>query len=256
MSEAVVRVQNVSTWLGDRQVLRKVNLTVDGGEVVALLGGNGSGKTTLLRTLLGLIPHQQGSVTLFGRPIGCFRDWARVGYVPQRGRLQVPNATVHEVVQLGRLARRRWFELPNAADREAVAEALHQVGLAGFDARPMTWLSGGQQQRVLIARALAGQADLLVLDEPLAALDVQAQTDIAHLLGRLHGHGLTILVVLHELGAMRELLQRSVVLQAGRVVHDGPRQPDAEPVCTGIGHPSPPAVARLAAGYSIGSTRS
>lgn len=220
--EAAIRGTGVDTWLGDEQILHEVDLRVDVGEVVALLGGNGSGKTTLLRTLLGLVPHQAGEIELFGIPLARFHDWARIGYVPQRGRLQVPNATVEEIVRLGRLARRTAFRPLRRSDRDAVSQALRRVGLDGAERRPMAQLSGGQQQRALIARALASQADLLVLDEPLAALDVRTQTSLARLLGRLHDEGLTILVVLHELGAMEALLQRSVVLQAGRVIFDGP----------------------------------
>ncbi|MGB3954163.1 MAG: ATP-binding cassette domain-containing protein [Brooklawnia sp.] len=222
VNDHVIHASQVDTWLGDQQILFGIDLDVAAGEVVALLGGNGSGKTTLLRTLLGLVPHQSGTIELFGRELARFHDWSRIGYVPQRGRLQVSGATVDEVVMLGRLARRKLFRLPGRADREACDKALQRVGLAGFGRRTMSQLSGGQQQRAMIARALAGQADLLVLDEPLAALDVRTQTSLARLLGRLHADGLTILVVLHELGAMEPLLTRSVVLQLGRVIHDGP----------------------------------
>lgn len=223
MKDIVIDAEGVNTWLGDQHVLHDINLRVAAGEVVALLGGNGSGKTTLLRTLLGLVPHQSGTIELFGTPLASFRDWSRIGYVPQRGRLQVPNATVNEVVTLGRLAHRRLFLLPGGADRAAVAEALGRVGLEGLGGRPITQLSGGQQQRALIARALAGEADLLVLDEPFAALDLRTQTSLARLLGRLHDEaGLTVIVVLHELGAMEPMIKRSVVLQLGAVIHDGP----------------------------------
>ena len=217
------RVIHASQWTPGwaTSSLFGIDLDVAAGGVVALLGGNGSGKTTLLRTLLGLVPHQSGTIELFGRELARFHDWSRIGYVPQRGRLQVSGATVDEVVMLGRLARRKLFRLPGRADREACDKALQRVGLAGFGRRTMSQLSGGQQQRAMIARALAGQADLLVLDEPLAALDVRTQTSLARLLGRLHADGLTILVVLHELGAMEPLLTRSVV-QLGRVIHDGP----------------------------------
>lgn len=239
MNTLVIHAQGVDTWLGDQQILHHIDLDVSAGEVVALLGGNGSGKTTLLRTLLGLIPHQSGTIELFGQPVERFRDWARIGYVPQRGRLHVPNATVEEVVMLGRLSHRGLFGLPSASDREAVTRALQRVGLQGLGRRPITHLSGGQQQRALIARALAGEADLLFLDEPLAALDLRTQTSLARLLGRLHDEGLTILVVLHELGAMAPLLERSVVLQLGRVIHDGPLAPGpAQDDCRSLDEPS------------------
>lgn len=223
MNAPVIHAVGVDTWLDSDQILFDINLDLAAGEVVALLGGNGSGKTTLLRTLLGLVPHQAGQIELFGKPLARFHDWTRIGYVPQRGRLNVPNATVDEVVLLGRLSHRRLFRLPGRADKQAANRALERVGLGGTGSRPMAQLSGGQQQRALIARALAAEADLLILDEPLAALDVRTQTSLAQLLGSLHSEdGLTILTVLHELGAMEPLLERSVVLQLGRVIHDGP----------------------------------
>lgn len=243
MNTTVIRAREVGTWLGGRQILHDVNLDLAAGEVVALLGGNGSGKTTLLKTLLGLLPHQSGTIELFGTPLERFRDWSRIGYVPQRGHLNVPNATVNEVVTLGRLARRSLFRLPNATDRAAVDKALRRVGLDGLGGRPISRLSGGQQQRALIARALAEEADVLVLDEPMAALDIRTQTSLARLFGRLNDEGLTILVVLHELGAMEPLLSRSVVLQLGRVIHDGPLK--SRPVmddCFGADQTAPPAL--------------
>lgn len=218
----IIKAQSVDTWLGDHQILFNVSMRVQTGEVVALLGGNGSGKTTLLRTLLGLIPHQGGSVEIFDTPLANFRDWSRVGYVPQRARLSVPNATVNEVVMLGRLSQRRWFLPPSRDDKSAVTKALSRVGLDGMGNRAISQLSGGQQQRALIARALASQAELLILDEPLAALDVATQVALAQLLGELNKDGLTILTVLHELGAMEKLLTRCVVLQLGKLIHDGP----------------------------------
>lgn len=254
VNQPVISARGVDTWLGDQQILFGIDLDVATGEVVALLGGNGSGKTTLLRTLLGLIPHQSGQIELFGQPAARFRDWSRIGYVPQRGRLQVANATVDEVVMLGRLARRRLFRLPGSTDRAACDEAVERVGLTGLGPRPMSQLSGGQQQRALIARALAGRADLLVLDEPFAALDVRTQTSLARLLGRLHQQGLTILVVLHELGAMEPLLERSVVLQLGRVIHDGPLAsgPPLDgchtPDCTDVGRTLEPQLTQVTGG--------
>lgn len=218
----VLRAEAVNTWLDDTHVLHDVSLTIDPGEVVALLGGNGSGKTTLLRTLLGLVPHASGEISLFGTPLSGFREWPRVGYVPQRTRLQVPSATVKEIVMLGRLSRRSLFRPSTQRDEKAVSQALERVGMSGSEAHPMAHLSGGQQQRVLIARALVGHADLLILDEPLAALDVRTQVSLARLLGQLHDQGVTILTVLHELGAMESMLTRGVVLQNGRIIHDGP----------------------------------
>jgi zinc transport system ATP-binding protein len=220
--EPVLAAADLSVQLGGLPVLRGISLRVEPGETVALMGGNGSGKSTLVRALLGLIPHQRGAVRLFGTDLGAFRRWDRVGYVPQRSTVAVTTAKVKEVVASGRLARRAPFVPPRRADRTAVAEALAAVGMADRANTQMTRLSGGQQQRVLIARALAGEPDLLVLDEPTAGVDLEHQRTLAGLLGVLVASGTAVLVVLHEVGPLRSLVDRAVALRQGRVVHDGP----------------------------------
>jgi zinc transport system ATP-binding protein len=203
-------------------VLRGVDLTVAPNDVVALLGANGSGKTTLVRSLLGLTPVHRGSVSLFGEPLAAFRDWRRVGFVPQRTTATsgVP-ASVREVVASGRLAHRRFLRPAGREDRRAVREAIEAVGLGDRASDGVGQLSGGQQQRVLIARALAGLPDLLVLDEPTAGVDLASQESFAGILRRLADRGTTILLVAHELGPLAPLVGRTVVMRDGRVVYDG-----------------------------------
>ena len=219
----VLSVQGATVTLGGRPVLRDVDLEVAEGEVVALLGGNGSGKSTLVRAAIGLIPLDEGSVELFGTPLAQFRAWHRLGYVPQHSRAVagVP-ATVHEVVMSGRLSRRRFVGLARKADHDAVVGAVARVGLADRVRSPLADLSGGQQQRVLIARALAGDADLLVMDEPTSGVDHENQEALAELLGGLVHDGASLLLVAHELGPMRPLVDRAVVLRDGRVDYEGP----------------------------------
>lgn len=233
MTSAIAELIGVDVWLGEHQVLHQVDLRVDPGEVVALLGGNGSGKTTALRALLGLVSHQQGRISLFGTPIHRFTAWHRLGYVPQRSHQRIPNATVREIVSMGRLSQRRLFRPLSRSDRIAIDEALEQVGVPDLAGKSINRLSGGQQQRTLIARALASRADFLILDEPLAALDLHTQISLAHLLGELHSNGLTILMVLHELATMAPLLTRSIVLQHGRVSYDGPLAAELPPQAGG-----------------------
>jgi len=205
-------------------VLHDVCLTVAAGQTVALLGGNGSGKTTLLRTILGLLTHQAGQVYLFGEPLAVFRDWGRVGYVPQHGGVQVGNATINELVTSGRLPHRRWFHPLTKDDKTAVADALDMVNLTELSGQPVAHLSGGQRQRALIARALATRPDLVVLDEPLAGLDTDTQDSLAAVLLRLKLAGTAVLVVLHELGPLEPLLDSCTVLKAGRVIYTGALQ--------------------------------
>jgi zinc transport system ATP-binding protein len=196
--------------------------------VVGLLGANGSGKSTLVRALVGAVPAESGEVRLFDTPLGRDVPWQRVGYVPQRvsAATGIP-ATVGEVVATGLLHGRRL--LPPRDTRSRSRDALAVVGLADLLDRPVRELSGGQQQRVLIARALVRKPDLLVLDEPVAGVDLPSQEIFATALTELVRGGTTVLVVLHELGALAPLVGRAVVLRHGAVVHDGaPPRPSAE----------------------------
>jgi len=218
----VVRVEEADVMLGGRPVLRGVRLQVPAGDVVALLGENGSGKSTLVRSVLGLVPLRSGRVELFGEPLVRFRGWRRIGYVPQRTTATsgVP-ASVWEVVASGRLAHRPAWRPMTRTDRRLVRQALTEVDLADRAGDSVATLSGGQQQRVLIARALAGQPDLLVLDEPTAGVDVASQATLADVLGRLVERGTTVLLVAHELGPLAPLIDRTVVMRDGRVAYDG-----------------------------------
>jgi zinc transport system ATP-binding protein len=201
-------------------------MVVHPGELLALLGANGSGKSTLVRACLGLIPHTSGSVRLFGQSQKDFRAWNRTGYVPQRATATagVP-ATVAEVVASGRFAGHRWAGWPTRADRRAVAASLELVGLAERARDAVSQLSGGQQQRVLIARALAGEPELLVMDEPVSGVDAINQDILVAVFARLIEDGSSVLLVAHDLGPMAPLVDRAVVLREGRVSFDGaPRQ--------------------------------
>lgn len=220
--EAVLAGSDLTVERGGLPVLRGVNISVRAGEAVALMGGNGSGKSTLVRALLGLLPYRSGEVLVFGSPLGEFRDWSRIGYVPQRSPALLGGSKVKEVVAAGRLARRRLFRPLSAVDRDAVRDAVAVVGLSDQLNADIARLSGGQQQRVLVARALAGEPDLLVLDEPTSGVDLEHQRVLAEVLADLLTQGTSVLVVLHEVGPLGRLLDRAVVLSDGRVVHDGP----------------------------------
>ncbi|WP_424880378.1 metal ABC transporter ATP-binding protein [Streptomyces sp. SLBN-8D4] len=252
MSESVIALRGVRADLGSRPVLRGIDLTVHRGEVVALLGANGSGKSTAIRTIIGQVPVSAGQIELFGTPRGRFRDWARVGYVPQRTTAAggVP-ATVTEIVSSGRLSRAR-FGMLRRADHEAVRRALELVGMADRAKDSVNALSGGQHQRVLIARALAAEPELLIMDEPMAGVDLASQEVLARTLKDQVAQGTTVLLVLHELGPLEPLIDRAVVLRDGCVQHDGPppravgqhalpghdhvhpHSPDHEPMRTGL----------------------
>ena len=234
-SPAPVQVTDGAVSIGGRPVLRGIDLAVATGEFVALLGANGSGKSTLVRALTGLWPLVRGEVRLFGTPLAGFDAWQRVGYVPQRsGAASGVPASVREVVASGRLTRRRLLRPLGAVDRRAIDDAIELVGLAGRATDGVGTLSGGQQQRVLIARALAGEPELFILDEPTAGVDLHHQQVLADALGALKSRGSTVVLVAHELGPLAPLVDRAVVMAGGRVSYDGP--PVEAPDLDGHGH--------------------
>jgi len=216
-------VRGVDVDLAGRPVLRRVDLDVSPGEFVTLLGANGSGKSTLVRAAVGLLPVGHGSIEVFGTPLAQFRDRRRLGYVPQHSAASsgVP-ATIREVVTSGRLARRRFAGRATRADRVAVDNAIEHVGLTDRARSSWTELSGGQQQRVLVARALAAEPELLVMDEPTAGVDREHTALLAGVLSDLVAAGAAVLLVAHELGPMRPAIDRAVVMREGRVAYDGP----------------------------------
>jgi len=213
----VIRVEGLSFSYNGQNVLQGVNLTVDERDFVSLVGPNGGGKTTLLKLVLGLLTPQAGRVRVFGLPPGEARG--RIGYMPQHPQvdLQFP-VSVLDVVLMGRLARGSRFGPYSRADREAAGRALAEVGLCDDLRRPFSDLSGGQRQRVLIARALAVEPQLLLLDEPTANLDVHAEAELYTLLECLNRR-LTIVLVSHDLGFVSQVVKSVVCVKGSVVVH-------------------------------------
>jgi zinc transport system ATP-binding protein len=198
-------------WHG-QPVLQGIDLAIERGEFVAIAGPNGGGKTTLVRVALGLERPNAGVARLFGEPAHRFSR-AQLG-------IDAP-ATVLEVVEAGRLAAGGLIGPLRRRDRTIVDEAIARVGLAEHTGAPLSRLSGGQQQRAFIAKALAGEPSLLVLDEPTTGVDVESQEALAELLDRLQRDlGVTILYVSHEFGAVERFVER-LVLVRGRILFDG-----------------------------------
>lgn len=218
----LVRLLGASVGYDQRPVLHAANFDLLPGDAVAVLGSNGAGKSTLIRAILGLAEVLDGTVELFGKPQSRFREWHRLGYVPQSHTVVsgIPS-TVAEVVSSGRLARKRFGRPFNSADRAAIHSAVATVRLSERSADSVRTLSGGQQRRVLIARALAGEPDILVLDEPTAGLDAESREVLAETLTGLVAAGTTLLLVTHELGELRPLITRTVVVEQGRIAYDG-----------------------------------
>jgi zinc transport system ATP-binding protein len=221
-SQPIVSMRSASFGYGDKAFVSGATLDIQAGEVVAILGPNGSGKSTLVKGLLGLNDHLSGQVSLFGTPIDKFRDHARLGYVPQRHTLSNSvRATVTEIVAIGRLPHQSWLGRPNHQDRRIIQESLAVVGLDDRACVDVNTLSGGQQRRVLIARALAAQPDVLVMDEPTAGVDLASQEVLSQVLARLAERGTTMLIVTHELQALRGVLTRIIELHGGQIAFDG-----------------------------------
>jgi zinc transport system ATP-binding protein len=204
-------------------VLTDVDLRVASGELVAVAGPNGGGKTTLVRLVLGLLKPARGEVLLFGERADRFSRRSTLAYLPQRAQLGTDApVTVEEIVASGRLGRGRLIGPLTRNDRQLVEEAIERVGLSPVKNRTLATLSGGQQQRAFIAKALAGQPALLVMDEPTTGVDAESQEALAGLLDRLHRElNVTVLYVSHEFGAIERYVDR-LVLVRGSIVFDGP----------------------------------
>jgi manganese/iron transport system ATP-binding protein len=204
MNSLAIEFDSLYFTLAERDILIDINLQISNGACVGIIGPNGSGKTTLLKTIVGLNQPSKGSVKVFGKPPS--REWRRkiqLGYVPQLKSMDKDfPISVYEVVMLGRTGRLGFFKRAGSEDHRIVEKSLEKVNMLNLRDRPIGQLSGGQQQRVLIARALATESRLLLLDEPGTGLDIPSQQSIFRLLDTLHGDGITILTTTHDLAAL------------------------------------------------------
>jgi zinc transport system ATP-binding protein len=223
----LVALAHVCFSYGREQVLHEVNLEIQAGDFLGIIGPNGAGKTTLLRIMLGLARSECGHVRLFGQDIRVFRDWHRVGYVPQKAvafEARFP-ASVLEVVLSGRTGLAGLARRFSAADRQAAFDALETVGMVDHRDRLIGRLSAGQQQRVFIARALASRPALLVLDEPTVGVDVEAQEQFYGLLRRLNRErGTTLVLVSHDVGVIAAEVTRLACLNRTLIFHGSPQE--------------------------------
>ena len=210
---------------GERTILRDVSLLLQPGAIVGLLGPNGCGKTTLLRLLSGMLKAQSGDVLIDGRPVAALtrRDIARrIAVVPQETHATF-EFTVIDVVLMGRYPHLGPFELEGPADLDIARQALEATGTRHLESRPFASLSGGEKQRVVIAGALAQTADVMLLDEPTASLDLAYQLEVAALLRNLNRtRGTTMVVCTHDLNMAASLCDEVVLLRDGAVLAHGP----------------------------------
>ncbi len=205
-----------------KRVLWDVDLDIPAGAIIGIIGPNRAGKSTILKACLGLVTAASGQVSVFGKPLS--DDPTRVGYVPQRESVDWDfPVTVLDVVLMGTYGRLGWLRRPGRRERDAAHAALETLGMSAFSHRQIGQLSGGQQQRVFLARALAQDASLYLMDEPFASVDAATEQAILTVLRRLRDEGRTAVVVHHDLESAREYFDWVVLLNT-RVIAAGPAQ--------------------------------
>ncbi|WP_135556115.1 metal ABC transporter ATP-binding protein [Paenibacillus cymbidii] len=215
-------IERMTVAYRKQPVLRDVSLEVPEGKLVGIVGPNGAGKSTLIKAALGLIPRLTGEVTVYGKP---YKEQRKlVGYVPQRESVDWDFPTnALDVVMMGRYGQLGWFRRPGAKERALAMEALRKVGMDGYAGRQISQLSGGQQQRIFLARALAQDARLYLMDEPFVGVDAATEKAIVSLLNELKEQGKTVLVVHHDLATVTEYFDWVLLLNA-EVVAFGPTE--------------------------------
>lgn len=223
MLSPVVEVANVTVRYGEVVALNGASLSLGRGRVCALIGMNGSGKSTLFKTVMGLVRPQAGAVLLFGSDPARSRRSGEVAYVPQAESVDWNfPLRVHDVVIMGRYGRMTAVRRASSADRAAVEDALAQVELTHLADRQIGELSGGQRKRVFVARAIAQEASLLLLDEPFSGVDKRSEATISQLLRQRAAAGGTVLIATHDLHAVAELADEAVLLHKRVLMHATP----------------------------------
>ena len=225
--QTVINVEQLSKSYGNLLAVDKLSLSVKRGTVYGLLGANGAGKSTLLKLLLGELSPSSGAVRLLGQDTARFRNWRRLGYVPQDGLARHTDfpASVEEVVLANLSGEIGLFRFPRPEHRERVRQALELVGMAGYGRRLIGALSGGQRQRVLLARALISRPEVMLLDEPTSGMDLQSGENFYRLLAGLNrDHGLTILMVSHDVDRICSYVSTLYCLEEGTLAELTPGQ--------------------------------
>ncbi len=214
-------IENLSVYYRGHLALGQISLSLSGGEMVGLIGPNGAGKSTLMKAILSLVPLAGGRVLLNGLPV--WRQRHRIAYVPQRSQIDWDYPiTAKTVVLLAKTKSIGWFQTPSPRDRASIQAALERVGMWDLRDRPIGELSGGQQQRVFLARALAQQADLFLLDEPFTGIDKEAEAVILSLFAELQTQGKTLLICSHEWGDALHRYDRLLLLNQQLLADDLP----------------------------------
>ena len=220
-------VKNLSFVVDGDDILKNISFEIFNGEYIAIIGPNGGGKTTLIRMLLGLEKPTCGEIKIFGKTLSSFKDWDKIGYVPQRASLVDENfpATVEDIVKMGRISKQRFFGSFSSKDKEIIEDVMKKMGIANLKDRMIGKLSGGQRQRVMIARALASLPEILILDEPNTGVDVESQHNFYELLGRLNKEeNLTILFITHDIGVIADDIGRLFTINQKATICNDPKK--------------------------------
>lgn len=217
--QAVVSLEQLTFSYENKHVIENLSFTVMERDFVGLVGSNGAGKTTLLRMIVGLLKPDRGQIKLFGQPIGQFKDWERIGYVPQKNAFNpLFPATVREVVESGLFGRKNMFRRLTKADKLKCEEALEVMRIEDLAERRIGQLSGGQQQRVFLARALINNPDLLVLDEPTVGIDAETLGGFFRMIRHLHQHhNMTFLMVSHDIDMLEDYIGSAPSHTSGKI---------------------------------------
>lgn len=221
-TDVSIEVHNLTASYNRKPVLWDIDFALPTGKLIGIVGPNGSGKTTLLKSIMGLIEPDSGYVKILGQNLNKVRN--RVSYVPQRESVDWNfPASVRDVVEMGRYRRENLFRRLKSKDHEIVSQALEKVGILDLSKRQISQLSGGQQQRVFIARALAQQADIYIMDEPFVGVDAATEQSILGLLSEMKNQGKTVLIVHHDLQTAYEYFDWTLLLST-RLVAVGPQK--------------------------------
>ena len=220
-------VRNLSLSIANQAILKKISLQVFEGEYVAIIGPNGGGKTTFVRTLLGLQKPTSGEVLIYGKPQEKFKEWEKIGYVPQRATQIDKNfpATAFDIVKMGRLPKKGFFAFYTDEDKKKVQEVMEKMDVWQLRDRLVGELSGGQRQRVMIAKALASDPSILILDEPNTGVDVLSQKIFYNLLRQLQkDDNITILFITHDIGVIVDDITKLVTINQSAQVCSDPKE--------------------------------
>ncbi len=222
----IIKLKNVDAYLNDKLVLENINFAVSRGSFTAIIGPNGAGKTTLFKVILGLLPHSSGEVIIFDKsPLHLGKDRKRIAYVPQIRSVDMKfPASVRDTVIMGRYARLGLFHKPKLSDYEIADEAMEKTDVLSIANKPVSKLSGGQLQRVFIARALAGEPEIIFLDEPTSGVDQLHTSDFYALLKSLRTQSMTILMVSHDVGVVAGYVDSIACLNRKMIVHGLPQE--------------------------------